>query len=64
MALRQLTPVLDRMKKDFISIFKNEALAVTIEKILIETDFLDVTFNILTRKCFPFRKVSNKCNSL
>ena len=56
--------VLDRMKKNFISIFKNEALAVTIEKILIETDFLDVTFNILTKKCFRFRKVSNKCNSL
>ena len=27
---------------------------------LIETDFLDVTFNLLTGKYFPFRKVNNK----
>ena len=53
-------PVLDRMRKDFISIFKNEGLSITIEKNLIETDFLDVTFNLLTGKYFPFRKVNNK----
>ena len=40
--------VLDRIKKDIISIFKNEGLSITIETNLIETDFLDVTFNLLT----------------
>ena len=40
-------PVLDKMRKDIISIFKNEGLSITIETILIETDFLDFTFNLL-----------------
>ena len=53
-------PVLDRIKKDIISIFKNEGLSITIETNLIETDLLDVTFNLLTGKYFPFRKVNNK----
>ena len=53
-------PILDRMRKDIISIFKNEGLSITIETNLIETDFLDVTFNLLTGKYFPFRKVNNK----
>ena len=38
-------PVLDRMIKNIISIFKNEGLSIIIETNLIETDFLDVTFN-------------------
>ena len=53
-------PVLDRMRKDVILIFKNEGLSITIETNLIETDCLDVTFNLLTGKYFPLRKVSNK----
>ena len=53
-------PVLDRMRKDIISIFKNESLSITIGTNLIETDILDVTFNLLTRKYLPFRKVNNK----
>ena len=53
-------PVLDRMRKDIISIFKNEGLSITIETHLIETDFLYATFNALTGKYFPFRKVNNK----
>ena len=52
--------VLDRIKKDIISIFKNEGLSITIEANLIKTDLLDVTFNLLTGKHFPFRKVINK----
>ena len=52
--------VLDRMRKDIISIFKNEGLSLTIEINLIETDFLDVTFNLSAGKYFPFRKVNNK----
>ena len=54
------SPVLDRMRKDIISVFKNESLSITIATNLIETDVLDVTFNLLTEKYFPFRKVNNK----
>ena len=38
-------PVLDKMIKNIISVFKNEGLSITAETNLIETDFLDVTFN-------------------
>ena len=57
---RSSGPVLERMRKDIISIFKNEVLSITIETNIIETDFLDVTFNLLTGKYFLFRKVNNK----
>ena len=52
-------PKLDRIKKDIIALFKEEGLSVTIETNLIETDFLDVTFNLATKKYFPFRKANN-----
>ena len=53
-------PVLDRMRKNTISIFKNKSLSIMIETNLIKTDFLDVTFNLLTGKYFPSRMVNNK----
>ena len=49
------TTVLDRMRKDITSIFKNDGLSITIETNLIEIDFLDVTFNLSAGKYFPFR---------
>ena len=52
--------VLDRMREGIISIFKNEGLSMTIETNLTEANFLNVTFNLLTRKYSPFRKVNNK----
>ena len=39
--------------------FKNEALSVTIETNLVETDFLDVTFKLSTAKCYPYDKPNN-----
>ena len=48
------SPVLDRVRKDIISILKNEGLSITIETNLIETDFFDVTFSLITQKYFPF----------
>ena len=53
-------PLLDRMGKDIILIFTNKGLSITIERNPIKTDFLDVTFNLLTGKYFPFTKVNNK----
>ena len=38
-------PKLDKLRKKIITIFKAEGLSITIETNLIETDFLDVTFN-------------------
>ena len=53
-------PVLDKMRKNIIALFKNEGLSITIETNLFETDFLDVTFNLATGKIFPFRTPINQ----
>ena len=53
-------PVLDKMRKNIIALFKNEGLSITIETNLFEMDFLDVTFNLATTKFFPFRKPNNQ----
>ena len=47
-------PKLDRIRKDIITLFKEEGLPITIETNLIETDFLDVTFNLEIKKYFSF----------
>ena len=52
-------PILDKMRKSIIALFKEEGLTITIDTNLIETDFLDVIFNLATGKCFPFRKPNN-----
>ena len=52
-------PVLDRMRKNIISLFKEEGLSIIIEINLVDTDFLDVTFSLDTGKYFPFRKPNN-----
>ena len=41
----------DRIKKHIIAL-------ITIETILMKTGFLDVTFNLATKKYFPFRKAN------
>ena len=38
-------PKVDRLRKDIISLFKDEGLSITIDTNLIETDFSDVSFN-------------------
>ena len=47
-------PKLDRIRKDIITLFKEERLSIPVETNLIETDFLDVTFNLETKKYFLF----------
>ena len=44
------------LRKDIISLFKDEGLSITINTNFIETDFVDVSFNLNTRKYFPFKK--------
>ena len=52
-------PKLNRIRNDIIALLKEEGLSITIKTILIATDFLDVTFNLVIKKYFPFRKANN-----
>ena len=52
-------PKVDRLRKYIISLFKDEGLSITIDTNLIETVFLDVSFNLKTGKYFPFKKPNN-----
>ena len=52
-------PKMDRLRKDIIKVFKEEGLSITIETNLIETDFLDVTFNIVNKIYKPYCKPGN-----
>ena len=48
----------DKMRKNIIAIFEEEGLIMTIDTNLIETDFLDETFNLAMGKFFPFRNLT------
>ena len=52
-------PKMDRIRKDIIALFKSEGLSITIDTNLIETDFLDVSFNLEMEKRSPYRKPNN-----
>ena len=51
--------VLDRTRKSIITLFKKDGLNITIETNLVETDFLDVTFNLVTEKYCRYCKPNN-----
>ena len=48
-----------RIKKYIIALLQPQGLSITIDTKLIETDFLDVSFNLKMDKCFPYRKPNN-----
>ena len=50
---------MDKIKKDIIALFKSEGLSIIIDTNLIETNFLDVSFNLEMEKSFPYRKPNN-----
>ena len=52
-------PKVDRLRKDIISLFKDKGLSITIDTNLIEIDFSDVSFNLITGKYFPLKKPNN-----
>ena len=54
------SPKVNELRIDIIILFKDERLSITIDTNLIETDFLDVSFNLNTGKYFPFKKLNNK----
>ena len=47
------------MRKNVIATFKNEGMSVITDINLAEIDFLDVTFNLLTGKYYPYNKPNN-----
>ena len=49
----------DRARKDIIQTFKDCGLRVTVEILLHQTDFLDVTFDLPTGSYWPFCEPSN-----
>ena len=53
-------PNTDRIKKGIIKLFQKHNLKITIEANIIQTDFLDVTFNLKTEKHWPFRKPNHE----
>ena len=48
-----------RIRTDIIALLKSDGLPITIETNLIETDFLDVSLNVVIDKFFPYRKPNN-----
>ena len=49
----------DRARKQIIKIFKSCGFNITIEIMLKQTDYLDVTFDLPTGKYWPYRKPNN-----
>ena len=50
---------MDRIRTDVIALLKSDGLPITIETNFIETDFLDVSLNLVMDKYFPYRKLNN-----
>ena len=50
---------MDRIRKDINALFKSKGLSITIDTNLIETDILDVSFNLEMDKFFPYRRPNN-----
>ena len=53
-------PLLDRLRKKIIALFKDEELSITIETNLSVTDFFDVTLDLSRGKYYPYRKPNDK----
>ena len=49
-------PIIEKIKKNISTIFQNNGLKITTESNLLQTDFLDITLNLVTGKYWPYRK--------
>ena len=56
---RANAPKIDKIRKDVIALLKSEGLFVAINTNLIETGFLDVSFNLEMEKFLPYKKSNN-----
>ena len=52
-------PIIERIKKNISTIFQNNGLKITTESNLLQTDFLDITLNLIAGKYWPYRKPGN-----
>ena len=50
----------DKARKDIIRVFKSCGFGITIEIMLLQTDLLDVTFDLPSGKYWPYRKPNNE----
>lgn len=50
----------DKARKDIVRTFKSCGFGITIETMLPQTDFLDVTFDLPSEKYWPYRKPNNE----
>ena len=50
---------LDRLRKNIIATFKNEGSNITTETNLVETDFLDGTFNLSAENYYSYNRTNN-----
>ena len=48
--------IIERIKKNISTIFQNNGLKITTESNLLQTDFLDITLNLITGKYWPYCK--------
>ena len=53
-------PDSQKIKKNFLKIFKSNGLSITVECNLIVTDILDVTFDLKSASYYPYRKRNNE----
>ena len=49
-------PIIERIKKNILTIFQNNSPEITTESNLLQNDFLDITLNLITGKYWPYRK--------
>ena len=52
-------PKIGRIRRAIITLFRSEGISITTDTDFIETDFLDVSFNLEKGKCFPYREPNN-----
>ena len=53
-------PDSEKIQKKLFKIFKSNGLGITVECILIVTDFLDVTFDLKSATYYPYRARNNE----
>ena len=49
-------PIIESIKKNILTIFQNNGLKITTESNLLQTNFLDITLNLITGKYWPYHK--------
>ena len=54
------SPISERIKKKIIKLFHQHGLKTTTEINLVQTNFLDVTFNLKSGKYWPYRKPNDQ----